>query len=580
MITKSDFPSLTDERCEPSSRSADGVTMTKAVSFTAIIVPVIAIVSFYFCLLRYCYNFPYFDDFEVILAFLNSYLTSGQLSEKIGLLFEQHGEHRVVFDRAVALAEYFVSGKIDFRVLILIGNAALLGLLILFYKAIPRPPKLAPLVLAPVAMLLFNFRYFQTSFWAMAALQNLWVLCFAFGSFYFLFQRPLYTTFIAVVLGWLATYTSGNGAGAFVAGAIVLALNRQLWTGKALIWTLGGLAAIVSYFHGYVKPAQSPAVIEPLTNDPVGYFGHVLALLGAVFTENVAAAVIIGGSLLAFVVYLTCRKYFRDNPIIYTLIVFLLLTSLVGGIARFGFGIEQALVSRYSIISTVLVVSCYLALVSVVHNRISTTGWMVILIITVCFHYSTYAKYLPEKKKEKADFERNYTKVVAGKLSHFSFGWPPLDSRRQFPRQELRKANALAYFPFKFRDEAEILQSLPDDSHRETAHRFERFQQVGPAVVVFSGWGLIRGVPSEDTIPVLCFKDEQGNPTNYIVLEQENRSDIGKTYAADQVDYSTSGFQAVFNRTEIKPGKYTLAVFLASPDFKVTIDAGPTILGQ
>ena len=63
MITKSDFPSLTDERCEPSSRSADGVTMTKAVSFTAIIVPVIAIVSFYFCLLRYCYNFPYFDDF-------------------------------------------------------------------------------------------------------------------------------------------------------------------------------------------------------------------------------------------------------------------------------------------------------------------------------------------------------------------------------------------------------------------------------------------------------------------------------------------------------------------------------------
>jgi len=38
MITKSDFPSLTDERCEPSSRSADGVTMTKAVSFTAIIV--------------------------------------------------------------------------------------------------------------------------------------------------------------------------------------------------------------------------------------------------------------------------------------------------------------------------------------------------------------------------------------------------------------------------------------------------------------------------------------------------------------------------------------------------------------
>ena len=44
---------------------------------------------------------------------------------------------------------------------------------------------------------------------------------------------------------------------------VVLALNRQLWTGKALIWSVGGLVAIASYFHGYVKPAQSPAVIEP-----------------------------------------------------------------------------------------------------------------------------------------------------------------------------------------------------------------------------------------------------------------------------------------------------------------------------
>jgi hypothetical protein len=215
-----------------------------------------------------------------------------------------------------------------------------------------------------------------------------------------------------------------------------------------------------------------------------------------------------------------------------------------------------------------------------VHKQVTITGWMVILSATVYFHYSTYAKYLPQKKKEKTDFEENYAKVVQGKLSHFSFGWPPLDSRRQFPRQELRKADALGYFAFKFRDEAEILKSLPDDSHREAAHRFERFQQVGPAVVVFSGWGLIRGVPSEETIPVLCFKDEQGNPTNYIVLKQENRSDIAKIYAADQVDYATSGFQAVFNRAEIKPGKYTIAVFLATPDYKVTIDAGPTTLGQ
>jgi len=580
MSTGCDFQSVAVERAEAPSRFVSRLATTKAVSLSAIIVAIIAIASFYFCLLRYAYNFPYFDDFEVILAFLNSYLTTGQASEKIRLLFEQHAEHRVVFARAVALTEYWLSGKIDFRVLILVGNAALLGVLILFYQAVPRTARLAPVFLAPIAALLFNFRYLQTSFWAMAALQNLWVLCFAFASFYFLFQRPFYTAFIASFLGWLATYTSGNGAAAFVAGAIVLALNRQLWTTKSLIWNLGGLTAIVSYFHGYVKPAQHPGVIDPLTNHPIGYLGYVLALLGSVFTENVVAAVVIGGCLVGFVAYLTFRKYSRDNPIIYTLMVFLLLTSLLGGAARFGFGIEQALVSRYAIISTLFVICCYVALVSPLQKRIGTGWGIVILIVTVCFHYSTYAKYLPEKRKEKTDFERNYAKVIEGKLSHFSFGWPPLDIRRQFPRQELRKADALGYFAFKFREEAEILTALPDNPTRETAHRFERFQQIGPAIVVFSGWGLIRGVPSQDTIPVLCFKDQQGHATNYIVLEQENRADIATTYAADSVDYSTSGFQTIFNRAEIKPGKYTVAVILAAPDFKVTIDAGPTRLGQ
>src|SRR6185436_11776985 len=100
------------------------VRTVEPISLLAKIAPAIAISSFFFCLWRYSYNFPYFDDFEVILGFLNSFLTTGHLSDKVHLLFEQHGEHRVVFDRAIALAEYWIAGKIDFRSLILIGNAA------------------------------------------------------------------------------------------------------------------------------------------------------------------------------------------------------------------------------------------------------------------------------------------------------------------------------------------------------------------------------------------------------------------------------------------------------------------------
>jgi hypothetical protein len=109
----------------------------------AMIVPAIAIGSYYLCLCRYSYNFPYFDDFEVILGFLNRFITGRQFSEKLPLLFEQHGEHRLFFDRAVALAAYLVLGKIDFRSLVLIGNTALLGILVLCYKVADKRREIA-----------------------------------------------------------------------------------------------------------------------------------------------------------------------------------------------------------------------------------------------------------------------------------------------------------------------------------------------------------------------------------------------------------------------------------------------------
>ena len=366
----------------------------------------------------------------------------------------------------------------------------------------------------------------------------------------------------------------------FVAGAIVLILNGELLRRRTLMWCVAGVFAIGSYFYRYVNPADHPSVVEPITNDPVGYMGHVLALLGGVFTENVAMAIVIGSILFGFVVYLTVRKYFLENPIIYALMIFLMLTSVAGSAARFGFGIEQALVSRYTIISALLVVSCYLAFVPLVQDRFNAVGWIAILAAATCFHYGTYGQYLPDKKTEKAEFERDQARILRGQLSHFGFGWPPLDRRRQLPRQMLRAANSLGYFPFWFRDEAEVLESMPTNANKETAHAFERFQQIGPAVIVFSGWGLIRGLNAEDVIPVLCFKDEQGNARNYIVLQAKPRPDVMTKYAGDRVDYTMAGFETVFNRAEIKPGKYHVTLYLVATDFKVAIDAGPTTFGQ
>src|SRR5205085_516135 len=124
----------------------------------------------------------------VVLDFLNRFLTTSSGWDRARLLFEQHGEHRVLFGRMVALVACYTTGKVDFKWLILIGNAALPVILILFYRLIGRTNEARRVYLVPVALLMFNFRYWEASFWASTALQNIWVLAFALLALYFLFQ--------------------------------------------------------------------------------------------------------------------------------------------------------------------------------------------------------------------------------------------------------------------------------------------------------------------------------------------------------------------------------------------------------
>ncbi len=575
----STFQEVQDETLNEGASISPSPNGLSLASVVGIIVSVIAIASFYLCLWKYSYNFPYFDDFEVILDFLNRFAASGGLSERLRLLFEQHSEHRVVFTRSIALLEYSVFGRINFQSFMLIGHTSLVAILILFAKAVWQKSKIPLLYFAPVALLLFNFRYFETSFWAMTALQNLWVLAFAFFAFYFLFQPARWAIWVAAVFGVVATFTSGNGMLTFIAGAGVLALNRQLLTRKGLIWSVTGITVIVSYLTGYVKPAQHPEVLQPLINNPIPAFGYALAFLGGMFTENVVVAVIVGSVLVLITAGLTFQKYFRQNPTLYCLIVFLIMTAGLAGVSRSGFGIEQALASRYMIVSTLLVVSCFAAMISLRQSRLNTGWGIAILIVSLYFHYNTYGQYLPAKKADKAEFEKDFRQINEGKLTHFNFGWPPLDARREFPRQVLRTADSLGYFPFEFRDEAEVLASLPVESTGRSAHHFDRFEKRGP-IVTMSGWGLIRGVDPDDVIPVLCFKDKQKNPVKYMVLQAAQRKDVAEQFADDGLDHTGSGFETVFNANEIEPGNYTLSLFLVTPDFKIEIDAGPTRLGQ
>lgn len=539
--------------------------------------PTVIITAFFYSVYQHSINFPIFDDFYAILNFLNRYITHPAIGERIRLLFEQHSEHRLVFDRVIALLEYYLFTEINFKSFILIGHIGLVVGLIVLYKAFRLRHHHHIIYLLPIAAVIFNFRYYETSFSPMAAMQNLWVLAFALTSLYFLYSETQYSIYLSILFGWMAAFTSAQGMMTFAAGAFVLLINRDLFNRQKLIWLGCGLLVTGVYFYQYTKPENHPPILQPMLDNPTGFLGYILAFLGGNFSEDSRNAIIVGIILLLFVFFITYKQYYRENPVIYSFIVFVLIASVLAALTRFGFGLRQALESRYAINSALLTSACYIALVGLVKKRIGLVYIIVATGLATYFHFGTYGKYLPLKKKQKEEFERNYALVAEGRLSHFEYGWAPLDERKDVPKTELKAADSLGYFKFKFTEEAELIEKIPATSAKEIRFKLEHFEQVRTNAIVMSGWAFARGTDSDQVLTILCYKDTLGKAIKYFICRKVARQDVTRANASDKTNYDNSGFRTVFNPKEVKPGRYRVTIIITDEATKTEVDTGQLV---
>ncbi|KAB7730877.1 hypothetical protein F5984_12100 [Rudanella paleaurantiibacter] len=210
--------------------------------------------------LTYALNLPYWDDYLVQEQLL---LLKSQPSGRLKLLhlFDQHWEHRIVWTRLVFAGWYKLNGVLNYYGLTLVGVSgllALMGVLILVF----RKTGLSLLYLLPVPFWLFTLQSHENLLWAMASIQNFWVLVFALASFYLLARPVGWSRLLALALAVLATYTSGNGSLVLLAGLAVLIW--QAITGRVrFVWVGGWLAvtalSIAGYFYHYSRITFFPS---------------------------------------------------------------------------------------------------------------------------------------------------------------------------------------------------------------------------------------------------------------------------------------------------------------------------------
>lgn len=347
--------------------------------------------------LWYAYDFPYMDDYPVVVDFLNRLPGAGTFSGKVALLLEQNNFHRLVLAKLIAWLNVALTGSVDFRVMQYVGLLALLGTSWLLYRSAESPASVvkpahyrftteagASVLQLPVFFLLFQFQGWNIAFWSIVAASNVTAPALALLAFYLANRRR---EGWAVVVALIALFTNGNGI-LVLPLLVVCWLLQQRWR-----WALGTLLvtvpALLYYFHDYQNPA-GPSLAQLFSPAKLA---HLLVLdtafLGAIVYHPAVAwlPILVGSVTAGWATYLIWIRYDRVNPTLFWLLLFLHLTGLMLAVNRIQNDTSIVFASRYRNITALHMATTYLSVLDVLIRRdrrwrgVHLTNWFAGLVL-------------------------------------------------------------------------------------------------------------------------------------------------------------------------------------------------------
>jgi hypothetical protein len=370
---------------------------TQLILLTLMAIP--ALVYFY-CLAGHAINVPMFDDFD-FLQQVYLFDQADSIKESLLLLFKQHNEHRMVFNRIIFLLVESISGEVNFRTLALCGYLALPAFLILFYSNF-RDQGISPILFVPIPFILFNFESGGNIFWATSVLANYSVLVFGGACFYFLNKNTVRSFTWAMALACAATFTHGNGMGVFPVGLAYL-LNQKKYR-ESIVW-LGATSLVVFlYFYDYTSVQYGGLGIGNSLSEPGRIVIYFLTFLGSIFSFcHPAAAPVAGTAIFLYFIYLSKSRYYAINAPLYCFLSFLFLGALAAALSRSGLGIDQALAARYKIHSTLMVIIVLISAVKLysIKTKPGPTLATGLILGSVFFFGVSCAQNYPKMAKDK-----------------------------------------------------------------------------------------------------------------------------------------------------------------------------------
>lgn len=517
----------------------------------------------------YMINVPINDDYA-LLDFINKYVTTSSFYEKVKLIFAQHNEHRIVYDRIWTIISYKTSGNLNFTLLALIGNLSLIGITVIFFKKFKKLGK-ELLLFLPITVIIFNISNWENITFSMATLSNFTVIYFALMSLYFLCSDTFLSKknlFLSVLFFILAVLTQGGGMFLFPLSLLILIYKKEYK--NVMIYLALSLPIIFIYFYDYTSPG-SIGFTASIVEYNFKIIPFIFAFLGnafnyyLIYSDNINqssnTAIFSGIVLLILFFYITYKQYYKQNLFIYSVLLFFIISACATSVSRVSFGIDAAGASRYRINGIIFVVAIYFWLIE--SFNLKKLQISLILIFTLSYLYFVnlmQVQYLDIRKKQ------TYTGVLMYNIGNSSFLNGDKNDTEIYnsllnKSKELNTYNLplneeiLDYFPFSNEHLPRQLKTAPND----LAYNIDSITELNDSYLI-EGWAFIGEENTKNQKIYIGITNNLDNKIIYYSTKSFSRYDLNSFFKKNNLSYG--GYLGRVRKNDLKVGENKISLMI------------------
>ncbi len=304
---------------------------------------------------------PYWDQYELVPLIDKVFNHNLQFSD----LWAQHNEHRIVFPKMLMLTmAYFTNWNIWYELylnFVLAGVIVLLLWLLLQKTFAGRTP-----IWLPVAFSFIAFSPAQWENWSWGwEVQVFMTILGTVAAVLALTLWPgqLRGVIIAMAAAVFASFSFANGILTWVVAGLILLMQKERRWSHVVLWVIVSAATICLYYYNYTKPSHHPPLSVCLYY-PWAFVLYVSAYIGSPFAFGKIDVAIITGAvwiiamciMVIHIGWIDRKNFILVLPWV-SLAAYAVLSDCVTAVARLGFGIGQAMSSRYTAIANLFIVS-------------------------------------------------------------------------------------------------------------------------------------------------------------------------------------------------------------------------------